>query len=163
MPAIYPALATYEGDILAWSNEQAALLRAGRWGELDQENLAEEILDVGKSEKRELASRMAVLLAHLLKWQAQPERISPSWRGTIREQRRMVAIHLDDVPSLRNALTDPKWQARAWSQAVSMLIIETGLDEWPDACPWSIADVLTEGWFPGSHATPSQVRPSQPN
>ena len=52
----------YEKDIVAWANEQASFIRAGRFDLLDLENIAEEIEDVGKSEKRELASRMAVLI-----------------------------------------------------------------------------------------------------
>jgi hypothetical protein len=59
----------YEKDVVAWASEQAALLRAGQFSAIDVEHIAQEIEDVGKSEKRELASRMAVLLAHLLKWQ----------------------------------------------------------------------------------------------
>ena len=58
----------YENDIVAWANEQARLLRASRFDLLDLEHLAEEIEDVGRSEQRELANRMAVLLAHPLKW-----------------------------------------------------------------------------------------------
>ena len=64
----------YETDVLAWSNEQARLLRTGQFGLLDLEHIAEEIEDVGKSEQRELASRLAVLMAHLLQWHSQPER-----------------------------------------------------------------------------------------
>ena len=48
----------YEADVVAWAQEQAALLRAGRFSEIDIANIAEEIEDVGKSEKRELASRL---------------------------------------------------------------------------------------------------------
>ena len=66
----------YNDDVLLWSREQAELLRSGQFSKLDIEHLADEIEDVGKSEKRELASRMAVLLAHLLKWQHQPSRRS---------------------------------------------------------------------------------------
>lgn len=65
---------TYDTDIVAWAQEQARLLRAGRFDALDIEHIAEEIEDVGKSEQRELENRMAVLLAHLLKWQHQPDR-----------------------------------------------------------------------------------------
>ena len=57
---------TYETDIVAWANEQAALLRAGKLSQLDIEHIADEVEDVGKSEQRELASRLAILLAHLL-------------------------------------------------------------------------------------------------
>ena len=52
---------TYENDIVAWAKEQACLLRSGKLSILDIEHIAEEIEDVGKSEQRELASRMAVL------------------------------------------------------------------------------------------------------
>jgi len=80
----------YVKDVVAWSQEQAALLRAGDFGALDLEHIAEEIEDVGKSEQRELASRMAVVLAHLLKWQFQPDRRGMSWQRTIKEQRRAI-------------------------------------------------------------------------
>ncbi len=60
---------SYEKDVVAWANEQAALLRAGKFSALDIEHIAEEIEDVGKSQQRERGNRMAVLLAHLLKWQ----------------------------------------------------------------------------------------------
>ena len=64
----------YDTDVVAWANEQAQLLRSGRLDQLDIEHIAEEIEDVGKSEQRELASRMSILLAHLLKWQFRPKR-----------------------------------------------------------------------------------------
>ncbi len=63
----------YEKDVVAWAWEQAALLRAGKFASIDIEHIAEEIEDVAKTESRELRSRLAVLLAHLLKWQFQPE------------------------------------------------------------------------------------------
>ena len=65
---------SYEADVVAWANEQASLLRAGRFELLDRDHIAEEIEDVGKIEQRELGSRMSVLLAHLLQWRYQPER-----------------------------------------------------------------------------------------
>jgi hypothetical protein len=88
----------YETDVIAWAEEQAAFLRSGNLAALDIEHLAEEIEDVGKSERRELASRLAVLAAHLLKWQFQPNRRGNSWRRTIKEQRRAIAAHLIETP-----------------------------------------------------------------
>ena len=76
------AVQTYEHDIKAWANEQARLVRAGRFDLLDVEHIAGVIEDVGKSEQRELASRMVVLLAHLLKWAHQPERKGPLCQST---------------------------------------------------------------------------------
>jgi hypothetical protein len=90
----------YEKDIIGWANEQARLLRAGKFDLLNLKNIAEEIEDVGKSEQRELANRMAFLLAHLLKWEHQPERRGASWQLTIRNQRKAVLRRLEDTPSL---------------------------------------------------------------
>jgi hypothetical protein len=82
----------YEKDVILWSQEQARALRARDFSKLDIEHLADEIEDVGKSEERELANRMAILLTHLLKWRFQPERRSASWRRTINHQRERVAL-----------------------------------------------------------------------
>jgi hypothetical protein len=68
---------------ITWANEQARLLRAGLLSQLDIEHIADEIEDVGKSEKREIRNRMALLLAHLLKWQYQPIYRGNSWIRTI--------------------------------------------------------------------------------
>ena len=78
----------YDADFYGWANEQAALLREGRLNEADIENIAEEIESMGRSEKRELVSRLAVLLTHLLKWRYQPGGRGSSWRASIVVQRR---------------------------------------------------------------------------
>lgn len=57
---------TYETDLVAWASDQARLIRAGRFGVLDREHIAAKIHDVVHGEQRELASRMAMLLARLL-------------------------------------------------------------------------------------------------
>ena len=82
--------AGYGQDVAAWAAEQARLIRAGRLDQLDLQHIADEIEDVGKGEKRELASRLAVLLARLPEWQHQPARRSASWERTMREQRKQV-------------------------------------------------------------------------
>jgi len=141
---------SYETDVVAWSSEQARLIRAGQFDQLDLEHIAEEIEDVGKSEQRELASRMAVLIAHLLKWQYQPERQSTSWKRTIKEQRRALAFHLKHVPSLKPRLADPEWQGAIWADAVTLAINETGMGGFPDECPWALADILAQDWLPAA-------------
>jgi hypothetical protein len=131
-------------------DEQARLIRDGRFDQLDLEHIADEIADVGRSERRELESRMAVLLAHLLKWQFQAERRGTSWQRTIREQRLQLRDKIGDVPSLAPLLADPAWGRRVWRDAVVLAINETGLDVFPDECPWPLADVMTEDWLPSS-------------
>ena len=140
----------YNHDVILWAQEQAALLRAGRFAELDIANIAEEIEDVGKSEQRELASRMAVLLMHLLKWRHQPERRSRSWLGTIRGQRKRVLLRLKRTPSLKAMLADPEWLEDMWADAAYLAERETGLplETFPEECPWPMDDVLTEDWLP---------------
>lgn len=140
----------YHTDIVAWANEQARLIRARQFDQLDLEHLAEEIEDVGKSEIRELESRMAVLLAHLLKWHRQPERQGASWTRTIKEQRRGVLRRLEKTPSLKAMLGDPDWWADVWSDAVMRAIADTGLDTFPESCPWAATQVLREGWLPSA-------------
>lgn len=139
---------TYESDVVAWANEQARLIRAGRFDLLDLEHIAEEIEDVGKSEQRELANRMAVLLAHLLKWKYQPERRSNSWRLTIRNQRLDILDCLSDTPSLKASLVNAAWWSRVWRNAVSQAAQETGLDCFPETCPWFEAEILGNDWLP---------------
>lgn len=132
----------YEQDIVSWANEQARLLRAGRYDMLDIEHIAEELEDVGKSEQRELANRMAVLLAHLVKWQYQPERQGKSWALTIRNQRKAIASRLEDTPSLRGKLADARWWSDVWADAIAQAAQETGLADFPAACPWTVDEVL---------------------
>lgn len=137
----------YETDIVAWANEQAALLRAGKFSELDAFNLAEEIEDVGKSEQHELASRLAVLVAHLLKWHFQPGIRTNSWRNTINEQRRKIERKLRKTPSLKHMLEDPVWLEDVWVDAVCVARSETKL-RFPARWIWSLPQVLDPSFFP---------------
>lgn len=139
----------YEQDVIAWANEQARLLRARRFDLLDLEHIAEEIEDVGKSQQRELANRMAVLLCHLLKWQFQPEYQGASWSNTIREQRKSLHRRIEATPSLKSSLHDNDWWADAWLDARTAANKETGIgfDQFPDTCPWSQDEVLGD-WLP---------------
>ena len=140
---------TYDEDIHAWSQEQAQLIRAGRFGLVDLEHVAEEIEDVGKSEQRELASRMAVLMAHLLKWRYQPQRRGASLERTIKAPRKELAYHLDETPSLRPKLIEPRWLDMVWTRAVAQAVAETELDCFPETCPWAMDDeILNPHWLP---------------
>ncbi|MBK1641444.1 hypothetical protein CKO12_06060 [Chromatium okenii] len=138
----------YEQDIVAWANQQAAALRTGHFAQLDLEHLAEEIEDVGKSEQRELMSRMAILIGHLLKWCYQPERRGASWESTIRTQREAIARRLQRTPSLKCTLFDPDWFADAWSDGRDLAVRETGVSDLPNDCPWSIEMIFTSTWLP---------------
>jgi hypothetical protein len=142
---------SYDGDVVAWANEQARRLRAGEFHRLDIEHIADEIEDVGKAEQRELVSRMAVLIAHLLKWQYQPERRGRSWESTINVQRRQSQRRLRKTPSLRPMLKDPEWISEIWGDGVLAAMKETGLEDFPETCPWDLTtEVLKDDWLPTS-------------
>jgi Domain of unknown function DUF29 len=138
----------YDRDFYAWSREQAELLRSGRVAEADLANIAEEIESMGKTEKRELMSRLTVLLLHLAKWPFQPGMQSRSWRLSIEGQRLDIADWLEDNPSLRPQVAQAIDQT--WRRAVIDAQRETGLDAaaFPTACPWSAEQVLDSGFWP---------------
>ncbi len=138
----------YDTDVVAWASEQAELLRSGQWSRLDIDNIAEEIEDVGKSAQRELGSRVAVLIAHLLKWKFQPELRSKSWLATIAVQRRALARKLQSMPSLKRFYFDEQWLGEAWDDALAIAIAETGLHEFPESLIWTSRQVLDPDFFP---------------
>jgi hypothetical protein len=138
----------YDADIVAWAAEQAELLRSRQWSALDIDNIAEEIDSVGRTEKRELGSRMTVLLAHLLKWHFQPEHRSNSWLRTIRHQRKEIGRALQKMPSLRPCLDDPEWLDNAWESAVEWAAKETGIDEFPEDLIWTVQQVIDHDFLP---------------
>ena len=142
-------LTPYEADYAQWCAEQGALLREGRLSELDRENLAEEIESLGRSDKKEIRSRLKELLLHLLKWHFQPEKRKGGWRASIIDQRTELKDLLDESPSLRSLPSKElaKWHGIARLKAAD----ETGLREnvFPIDCPYSIDEILEDNFFPG--------------
>ena len=95
---------SYDKDFYSWTQEQAELLKNGRFSELDIDNLIEEVESMGRSEKRELESRLTILLLHLLKWKYQEVRRGRSWQLSIDEQRIQFEETLDENPGLKPAI-----------------------------------------------------------
>ena len=135
-------------DFHAWTQEQLRLIRSGRLDELDLSHLQEEIESMGASERRELGNRLAVLLAHLLKWQFQPERRGVSWRLTIEEQRQRSARVLRQNPSLKSRLDEIFQDAYADARLISAR--ETGIDKsvFPDEPPYSVDQAFDVEFYP---------------
>jgi hypothetical protein len=135
----------YEDDVVAWAWEQAKLLREGRFDLLDIPHLAKEIEDLGNSEQRELANRMALLLAHLLKWKSSPDAAERAGRS---RSATSAGASLVETPSLRPKLDDPDWCAGAWDDATGHVAAATGLADFPEVCPWAPEQVLSQEWPP---------------
>jgi hypothetical protein len=138
----------YDEDFFEWTEEQARLLRAGELSDIDAINLAEEIESAGKSDRREVHSRLTVLLTHLLKWKFQPCARSNSWRSTIREQRARIELVLEDSPSFRPFVAEAL--ARAFKTAREVASEETGLPEagFPAECPFMPEQILAAKFLP---------------
>ncbi|RIK38687.1 MAG: DUF29 domain-containing protein [Chloroflexi bacterium] len=141
-------MSVYERDFYAWTLEQANLLRDHQFAKLDIDNLIEELESMGRSERRQLASRLEVLLVHLLKWQYQPELRGRSWELTILEQRRRIRRLLRDNPSLQSEL--PALLTDAYDDARFGALRETGLSlpTFPEALPYLPAQLLDDAWLP---------------
>lgn len=138
----------YKEDFYAWLLKNAALLQAKNFVEIDNENVAEELVGMAKSEKRQLVNRFAVLLAHLLKWQFQPNRRSKSWERTIKEQRKRIQLLLEESPSLKHELAEKI--SDAYEIAILTAANGTGLDEsaFPDSCEYRFEDILASQFYP---------------
>ena len=148
MAASVKTRVSYADDLHAWSLEQAALLRARRTEGLDWDHLAEELEAMVGRDRRELKSRLRVILLHLLKWQAQPARRGASWRKSLRTQRLHIRDLLDESPSLRPHV--PGLVLEAYPDAIKDAVDETGLPlgRFPVDCPYAADDVLAEDYLP---------------
>jgi len=147
--ATVPSTATlYDTDFYGWIRCQLAALRTGRLADLDMENLIEEVESMGKSEKRELESRIELLLMHLLKWAYQPERRGASWEATVKAQRRRLAQHLQENPSLKSLV--PDIYKKTYGYAVLDAVRETGMAEsvFPATCPWTFDEATDADFWP---------------
>jgi Domain of unknown function DUF29 len=142
-PADEPVRAEYERDFYSWLMEQARYIRASQWNAVDRENLAEEIESLGREQFNKLESALRVLLAHILKWDHQPQRRSRSWSVSIKDQRIAFDDVLEDNPGLKSRLDEAL--ARAYRRVRLKAAEDTGLDEdaFPEACGYSWDDILT--------------------
>ncbi len=138
----------YDEDFVQWTAETARLLRERRFDQIDVEHIAEEIEDMGKRDRRELESRLSVLVSHLLKWKYQSPKRSGSWRTTVRNQRTKLEILFRDSPSLRAHVT--RCIEDASPSAVGRASDATGLPEntFPARCPFTADQLLDPGFLP---------------
>ena len=139
----------HDQDFYAWTRQQTGFLKDGDFSRLDIGNLIEEIASMGERDKREARSRLVVVLMHLLKWRYQPVRRGNSWRRTINAQRTELELLFDDSPSLRR-VADESFP-RCYELARNRASDETGipLSGLPAECPWTCAEVLDSGFWPG--------------
>ncbi|BAP57705.1 hypothetical protein THII_3408 [Thioploca ingrica] len=138
----------YETDLYSWALHNAELLRQGRFAEIDAEHIAEELEDRGKSDRRALENRLIILVAHLLKWEHQPDHRSGSWEGSINEQRLRVNRLLRNNPGLKPYL--PEAVANAYADALKLAAKDThtSVNRFPSTCPYTLEQMLHEDFYP---------------
>ncbi len=140
--------ADYDVDYYAWLTANAGLLRAGRLSDIDAAQVAEELDDMGKSERRAIESWLKVLILHLMKWRLQPMRRGVSWQQSIDNARDEIDRRLQDSPSLRPRL-DEMIEARYPAvRRMAMREIGLPLDTFPESCPFGIDDLLDQEFWP---------------
>jgi hypothetical protein len=144
----------HDTDFYSWTLEQARVLRraADQWvnamPELDWLELALEVEDLGRSLGRELYSRFAVLLGHLLKWRHRPSLHGTSRELSIAHQRLELNRLLEKNPGLK-----PKAAveyADAYRSARLQAAKETGLaiGSLPEVCPFTREQALHDAFLP---------------
>ncbi|PQQ39162.1 DUF29 domain-containing protein [Photorhabdus luminescens] len=138
----------YDSDFYGWIQEQAGLLRSGDLSQLDTENLLEEIEAIGRSERRELRSRLEILLAHLLKWRYQADRRGRSWELTIEEQRDKAIDCLQESPSLKNKLNEHLEKAYIAARRLAEKETLINRNIFPETCPWTFEQIMDENFWP---------------
>ena len=144
-PSITP---DYDQDFYAWLVYNAQLLREGRLSTVDAAHVAEELEDMGKSQKRALASHLRVLLIHLLKWRCQPQLRGPSWRVFIRNARDRIEAIVADSPSLGRLPQELFAQEYAKARKYAADETDLPLATFPETAPFSLDDALTEDFLP---------------
>jgi len=138
----------HDKDFYAWTKETAQLLKNGKISEVDAMNIAEELEDMGISNRRALISCFTVLLSHLLKWKFQKGRRGKSWERTIKVQRLKIKDLLQGSPSLKHEIEIKV--SVAYLDATVIAEKETGLDieTFPENCPFTLEQCLDDNFFP---------------
>ena len=135
----------YEKDILLWVEDTVSKLKKHDFENLDIKNLIEEVEALGISQKKELISRLMILLEHLLKrlYVDSPDDYN-GWERTIRNQRAEIDLLISQVPCLQS-----RWEISfndAWQRALLKVKKEYQKVSFPEECPFeqTIQTILNE-------------------
>ncbi|GCL36884.1 hypothetical protein SR1949_19900 [Sphaerospermopsis reniformis] len=141
----------YDQDFYLWIQTTVKLLSEGKLEQLDIENLIEEIDSMGRREKKELKTRLIVLIEHLLKlqyWTEEKDYNARGWRNTVVEQRRQIAYSLADSPSLKSILNDVFLECYQDARNDTLRKYELPSELFPEDSPFSLLDVINADFLP---------------
>ena len=145
---------SYEDDFYAWTQYQAEVLRSMPVSDnrFDREHVAEEIEDLGKSERDAVRSQIRRIIEHLLKLAHSPaERPRFDWIETVLDARQILSDKIS--PTLRHDAEQnlDKLYADARKRATARLRGHgepDAADALPQTCPYSLDDICREDWYP---------------
>ena len=145
----------YDDDFYAWTRYQAEVLRSLRTRDnrFDREHLADEVEDLGKSERDAVESQITRIIEHFLKLAHSPaDRPRYGWMGSIADARRILRKKLS--PSLRRDVESKLGELyEDGREAAELALREHGEDTAAAAltatCPYSLDQILDRGWYPG--------------
>lgn len=144
----------YEDDFYAWTRHQAMVLRtmAAADNRFDRENVAEEIEDLGRSERDAVRSQIRRIIEHLLKLAYSPaQRPRFDWMASIAEARATLGDKLSptlqrDAENLLSKLyEDGRDRAELGLRSHGEM---QAADNLPAGCPYTIDEILRRGWYP---------------
>jgi Domain of unknown function DUF29 len=140
----------YDTDFHAWTRQQAQALRAKEWSALDLDHLAEEIDDLGSHVEHAIESHLEHLLLHLLKLRHDPAtRPCRGWKVTVDHARQEITKYLRRNPGLQHLPVRYLAEAYRIASRRAALAMDRPPADFPEVCPWDLAQVLDEDWWPG--------------
>ena len=138
----------HDEDFHGWAMANASLLKQGKIGEADMEYIIEELEEMVSSNECQLINRLAILIAHLLKWHFQPDFRGRSWSGTIEEQRQKIERLIKKNPSLKSKIIEAVEDG--FSDSKSIIKKETPIDLklLPTTCPYTFEQIMDDAFYP---------------
>jgi hypothetical protein len=131
----------YMADETAWLDAMAELVRRRRLDQLDYDHLAEYLEDMAIRDRREISSRLRVLIVHVLKWTYQKNMRTPSWETTVLDQQAEL-----EEPLAKGVLRNHAEEVLAdiYKKAVKYAARQTKLPakSFPKECPWTLDQLL---------------------
>ena len=142
----------YETDFNLWIEQTVKQLKNGQIQDLDIENLIEEVQSIGSNYKREIKSRLIVLIMHLLKYKYQPKKKTKSWISTIITQRNELELVLENSPSLTPFLKENISECYQKARKNAARETKLPLTTFPLECPFTPEHIIDSDYFPDTNA-----------
>lgn len=135
-------------DYAAWVLHQVELIKAGRWSELDRDNLVDEIESLERTSFDELIAAVKCVVRQMLTWDVQEDERNRAWADRIEAYRGEVMQEVSESPSYFDRRHDVL--AKAYHLARFEMSQEDKLPFrlFPEACPYGWDDILTRKHLP---------------